>query len=123
MITRFKHYATTVALAKVGSCVRQSIVLKHTTCNTRIHFALFRWENFRTITFMPVSPKFAVQHFVELFVGLTVEVGRKLRARSPDKELVNVVIAGQMSDTPVPPDKQIETSSLVRFNFQFRVQL
>ena len=56
-------------------------------------------------------------------MGLTVEVGRKLRARSPDKELVNVVIAGQMSDTPVPPDKQIETSSLVRFNFQFRVQL
>ena len=122
MVTRFKHYATTVALTKVGSCVRQSIVLKHTTCNTRINFALFRWENFRTVTFMPVSPKFAVQHFVELFMGLTIEVCRKLRTRGPDKELVNVAIARQLPDTPGPPDNQIETSPLIRFNLQLRVK-
>ena len=58
---------------------------------------------------MPVSPKLAVQHFVQLFVGFAIEVRWKLRTRAPNKELVNIAIAGQLSDTPVPPDNQIET--------------
>ena len=71
---------------------------------------------------MPVSPKFAVQHFVELFVGLTFEVSWKLRTRGPNKELVNVAIDRQLPDTPGPPDNQIETSPLIRFNLQLRVK-
>ena len=122
MVTRFKHYATTVALTKVDSCVRQSIVLKHTTCNTRINFALFRWENFGTVTRVPVSPKLAVQHFVQLFVGFAIEVRWKLRTRAPNKELVNIAIARQLPDTSGPPDNQIETSPLIRFNLQLRVK-